>query len=349
MDDNPTVGHCYAYPQANNGAFGSVPPDWDRTDEPCKLFSWGIGLQHGMLSDNVVIVTGGGNGLGEAAALDMAAEGATVVVNDLGTSKAGEGESSEAAESTVEEIEENGGTGMAHFGDVADVDYTGELVQDTYDAFGRIDGVINFAGIMRPRVPIYEMSEEVWDRMTRVHLKGHYSILHQVSKHWVDVAGEDGFDSQRSFVGITSISIQGASQFSHYAAAKSGVQGLVRTAAMELDEYNIRVNALSPSASTPREEDGPSFDLFTHQSPHKVSPMVAFMMSDHFEDVTGCTMRAAGGLVGMISEPDFTKRGFREDGWTTEMLEEHFFDHVLAGEELTKLSMNYGPGAYRDD
>lgn len=300
-----------------------------------------------MLSEKVVIVTGGGHGLGEAAALDLAEYGAKVVVNDLGTSRDGEGENPEAAQSTVAEIEDNGGTGMAHFGDVADVDYTGELVDDTIDAFGRLDGVINFAGILRPRVPIYEMSEDVWDRMTRVHLKGHYSLLHQVSKHWVEAAGENGFDTQRSFVGITSISIQGASQFSHYAAAKSGVLGLVRTAAMELHEYNIRVNALSPSADTSR-DDGSSFDLFTHQSPHMVSPMVIYMMSDQFEDVTGCTMRAAGGLVGMISEPDFTKRGFREGGWTPESLEEHFFDHVLAGEDLNKISMNYGPGAYRD-
>lgn len=300
-----------------------------------------------MLADKVVIVTGGGNGLGEAAALDLAEYGATVVVNDLGTSREGEGESPEAAESTVAAIEEQGGTGMAHFGDVADLEYTAQLVEDTVDAYGQIDGVVNFAGLLRPRVPIYEMSEDVWDRMTRVHLKGHYSLLHQVSKHWVEATGEDGFETQRSFVGITSISIQGAPQFSHYAAAKSGVLGLVRTAAMELHDYNIRVNALSPSADTSRDE-GSSFDLFTHQSPHKVSPMVIYMMSDAFEDVTGCTMRAAGGLVGMISDPDFTKRGFREGGWTPEALDEHLFDHVLAGEELTKTSMKYGPGAYRD-
>ncbi len=301
-----------------------------------------------MLSDKVIIVTGGGNGLGEAAALDMADAGATVVVNDLGTSRSGEGESPDAAQSTVDAIEDNGGRGLAHFGDVADLDYTETLIQDTYDEFGRLDGVINFAGLLRPRVPIYEMSEDVWDRMTRVHLKGHYSMLHQASKHWVEQAGEDDVDDgRRSFVGITSISIQGASQFAHYAAAKSGVLGLVRTAAMELYDYNIRVNALSPSADTSRDEDS-GFDLFTHQSPHKVSPMVIFMMSDHFEDVTGCTLRAAGDLVGMIEEPDFTKRGFREGGWTPEKLEEHLFDHVLAGEELKKLGMNYGPGAYRD-
>jgi len=302
-----------------------------------------------MLSDNVIIVTGGGNGLGEAAAKDLADYGAHVVVNDLGTSRTGDGESPEAAQSTVDEIEDAGGSAMAHFGDVADVEYTETLVQDAYEEFGRVDGVVNFAGILGPRASIDEMSEDVWDRMTRVHLKGHYSLLHNVSSHWVERSEEDGLESQRSFVGVTSISIQGAETFPHYAAAKAGILGLVRTAAMELYEHNVRVNALSPSADTSREDDDGSLDLFTHQSPHKVSPMVVFMMSDQFDDVTGCTMRAAGDLVGMISDPDFEKRGFRDGGWSVEALEEHFLDHVLAGEDLTKTGVTYGPGAYFDD
>lgn len=303
-----------------------------------------------MLSDKVVIVTGGGSGLGEAAAKDLAEYGADVVVNDLGTSRTGEGESPEAAQSTVDEIEDAGGSAMAHFGDVADVDYTESLVEDTYDEYGRIDGVVNFAGILGPRARVHEMEEDVWDRMIRVHLKGHFSLLHNVSAHWVERSEAEGLESQRSFVGITSISIQGSETFPHYSAAKAGIIALMRTAAMELYDHNVRVNALSPSAdTTPDDADGPSLDLFTHQSPHKVSPMVVFMMSDHFEDVTGCTMRAAGDLVGMISDPDFTKRGFREGGWSPEDLEERFLDVVLAGEELTKTGVTYGPGAYFDD
>jgi len=301
-----------------------------------------------MLSDKVVIVTGGGHGLGEAAAKDLADWGADVVVNDLGTSRTGEGESPEAAQSTVDEIEDAGGSAIAHFGDVADVDYTAALIEDAYDEFGRIDGVVNFAGLLGPRATVHEMEEDVWDRMIRVHLKGHYSMLHNVSSHWVERSEAEGLESQRSFVGITSISIQGSETFGHYSAAKAGILGLVRTAAMELYDHNVRVNGLSPSADTHRGEGEGSLDLFTHQSPHKVSPMVVFMMSDHFDDVTGCTMRAAGDLVGMISDPDFTKRGFREGGWTPEALEERFLDVVLAGEDLTKTGVTYGPGAYFD-
>lgn len=294
-----------------------------------------------MLSDKVCIVAGGGHGLGRAAAINLAQHGATVVVNDLGADVSGDGESAEPAEDTVEEVHAVGGDGMAHFGDVSSLEYTDQLVADTIDAYGRLDGVVNFAGILRDRIS-YKMAEDEWDDVIRVHLKGHFALLRNVGAHWREEArATDGdLDPQRSFLGVASRAALGNVGQVNYSAAKAGVLGLVRTAARELVRYNIRVNALMPTAYTrmtvhgiPEEKRPFSED---EMPPEKVAPMISFIMSDAATNISGVTLRAGGDTVGVVSDPEFVRLGYRENGWTADALADRFRDEIADGVQLQK-------------
>lgn len=292
-----------------------------------------------MLDEKVIIVAGGGRGLGEAAAVELGNQGATVVVNDLGASVSGEGESADPAEETAARVREAGGHAMVHFGDVTDLDYTEQLVADTVAEYGRLDGVVNFAGILRDAIS-YKMDGDEWDAVVNVHLRGHFALLRNAGAHWREAheeAGEDGFETQRSFLGVTSRSALGNPGQANYSAAKAGVLGLVRTTARELHRYDVRVNALMPTAYTRMIEEIPGPDPFSEEElpPEKVAPMVAYAMTDDAEDVTGVTLRAAGDQVGIVSDPEIVRTGVMEGGWTTEALAENFRS-VAAGVDLNK-------------
>lgn len=281
-----------------------------------------------MLSEKVIIVAGAGHGLGEAAAVELGKQGATVVVNDLGASVHGEGASEEPADETAAAVEDAGGTAISHFGDITDLDYTEELVQETYEEFGRVDGVINFAGILRDSIS-YRMSGDEWDQVIDVHLRGHFSLLRNAGAHWREQAGEEGdeLDSQRSFVTVSSRSAMGNVGQSNYSAAKAGVLGLTRATAKELYQYNIRVNALMPTAFTRMIEDIPDEKQpFTEEEmpAEKVAPMVAYLMSDEAEGITGSTIRAAGDAIGFVSNPEIERLGYQEGGWTPEDIADRF-------------------------
>lgn len=291
-----------------------------------------------MLDSKVCIVAGGGRGIGKATAIELGRLGASVVVNDLGTSLEGEGESEEPANETAREIRDGGGEAMAHFGDVTSLEYTESLVEDTVDAYGRIDGVVNFAGITRDAI-CYKMTEEQWDSVINVHLKGHFSLLREVSKHWRNAAGDDGLSDQRSFVGVSSPAAKGNFGQVNYTAAKAGILGLVRTAAIDLYRTNVRVNALMPAAYTRMIEEMPEQvrpDEDAMPSPEEVAPVVAYLMSDAANDVTGCTVLARGPEVGLVSNPEFQRTETREGGWTAEELAAEFRDTIAAGADLTK-------------
>jgi NAD(P)-dependent dehydrogenase (short-subunit alcohol dehydrogenase family) len=296
-----------------------------------------------MLEDKVCIVTGAGQGLGEAVATELGSYGATVVVNDLGTSMSGEGISEEPAAETAEAIRENGGEAMAHFGDVSDLEYTESLVDDTLDEYGRVDGAVNFAGVLNDAIS-YKMTEEEWDRVIRVHLKGHFALLRPLAAHWREAAGDDGLDPQRSFIGLSSTAVFGNVGQLNYSAAKAGVLGFTRTAAIELNRFNVRVNALIPTAYTrtiasmPEERQPFSEDEFP---PEKVAPLVGYLLSDEATDITGCTLRAAGDMVGLLSDPEVTHLAYREDGWTPEGIAESFRE-VTGGEELDRSELDLG-------
>jgi len=296
-----------------------------------------------MLEDKVCIVTGAGHGLGESVAIELGSYGATVVVNDLGTSMTGEGESQEPAEATAETIREQGGEAMAHFGDVADLEYTQTLVDDTLAEYGRVDGAVNFAGVLNDSIS-YKMTEDEWDRVVRVHLKGHFALIRPLAAHWREAADDGGLESQRSFVGLSSTSVFGNVGQLNYSAAKAGVLGLTRTAAIELNRFNVRVNALIPTAYTRTIESMPDErQPFTEEEfpPEKVAPMVGFLLSDEAEDITGCTVRAAGDMIGLVSDPEVTHLAFRDGGWSPERIAESFRD-VTGDENLDRSELDLG-------
>lgn len=293
-----------------------------------------------MLADKVIIVAGGGHGLGECAAVELGAAGATVVVNDLGSDVHGEGESVEPAEETVEAVKEAGGNGLAHYGDISSTEYTEALVADAVEEYGRIDGAVNFAGILNDSI-IYRMSDKEWDSVINVHLRGHFALLRSLAAHWRAIARESGdrLEDGRSFLSVSSRSALGNVGQSNYSAAKAGVLGLTRAAAKELGRYNIRVNALMPTAYTRMIEDIPEEKQpFTEEElpPEKVAPLVAYMLSDESAEINGWTVRAAGDEIGFVTDPEVVRLGFQNGGWTVEDIAERFTAEIGRGLELDK-------------
>ena len=277
-----------------------------------------------MLSDEVYVVVGGANGIGKATARTLADLGASVVVSDLGTDVYGEGESPDVAESAAAEIRESGGDAMAHFGDVSDFEDAASLVEDTVEEYGRIDGAINFAGVLRDSI-LYRMDEDDWDTVTDVHLKGHFCLLRHLSAHWHERASADGLDGDRAFLGVSSRSGLGNIGQANYAAAKAGVLGLVRTAARELYRDGVRVNALMPTAYTRMiaaiPEDKQPFTR-EEMPPERVATVVAYLLSGAAEGVTGCTFWAGNDGIGLVNDPDQVRTAYRDGGWTVQALAE---------------------------
>lgn len=286
-----------------------------------------------MLEGRVFVVAGGGHGIGKATAIHLGELGATVVVNDLGTDLSGQGESRAPADEVADEVELAGGEAISHFGDIASLEYTEELVQDTVEEYGRLDGAVNFAGVLADAMS-YKMTGEQWDKVIRVHLRGHFALLRAVAAHWREVAGPDGdeIERQRSFVGVSS-GAAGTPNFGqlNYASAKAGILGLIRTAAVELDRLNIRANAVWPSAYTRMITDMPEDaqpDETEVPDPEDIAPVVAYLLSDHAEGITGCTIRAAGDTVGLVSNPEVQRLGYKDDGWSVTDLSEKFREEV---------------------
>lgn len=289
------------------------------------------------LSGRVCIVAGGGSGLGAAAARALAANGATVIVNDLGAALDGTDASEEPASQVAADIRDDGGEATAHFGDVADLDYTESLIAETAAEHGRIDAIANFAGILRDGY-LTNLSEDDWDAVIRVHLKGHFSLLRSAARHWRSVADGEALDPQRSFLAVTSRSALGNVGQLNYSTAKAGLLGFTRTAASELHSTGVRVNALMPTAFTRMTEAIPEEHRpYTREEmpPEKVAPAVAFLAGDAAEDVTGVTLYAGGDRIAVYSEPEPVRQGIRPGGWTVESLAESLED-VAEGVELTR-------------
>jgi NAD(P)-dependent dehydrogenase (short-subunit alcohol dehydrogenase family) len=295
-----------------------------------------------MLDGKVYIVAGGGRGIGEAVAVELGRGGAIVVVNDLGSTVTGEGESEEPARETVEAVRDAGGDGTTHFGDITDLEYTERLVEETVAEYGRVDGVVNFAGSVRDSIS-YKMSGDEWDDVIDVHLRGHFSLLRAVAAHWRERA-RDGLDAERSFLAVASRSALGSPGQANYSAAKAGILGLVRTTARELSRYDIRVNALMPTAYTRMIENIPEEKRpFTREEmpPENIGPVVAFLLSDEAEGITGTTVRAAGDTVGVVSDPEIVRLGLNQDGWTIEELAERFRSDVAEGVDLDRSGLAF--------
>ena len=280
------------------------------------------------LADRTVVVTGGGRGLGEATAKAFAEHGANVVVNDLGVTSEGEGSDPEPADETVSDIRDAGGEATAHFGDVADLEYCEQLIADTVETYGSVDTVINFAGILRDNF-LVNMTEDDWDQVVRVHLKGHFGLIRAAGRHWrQSYKDNDGHETERSFIAVSSAAARGNPGQINYSAAKAGVLGLMRTGARELQRYDVRVNALMPVGLTRLVEGIPDDQLpdvdDEELAPERVAPMAVFLGSDAADGVTGCTFASGGDGIIYVTDPELRTATYRDGGWTAERIAEKF-------------------------
>jgi NAD(P)-dependent dehydrogenase (short-subunit alcohol dehydrogenase family) len=250
----------------------------------------------------VAVVTGAGRGLGREHALELARQGAKVVVNDLGTSGAGEGVSEGPAHEVAAEIRALGGEAVANGADVADWEQASAMVQQAVDTFGGLDVLVNNAGFLRDRM-LVSAGEDEWDAVIRVHLKGHFAPLRHAASYW-RTESKEGRTRQARIVNTSSgAGLQGSVGQGAYSAAKGGIAALTLVAGAELGRYGVTVNALAPAARTRMTEVAFAENMktpdggFDAMHPGNVSPLVAWLASVDSGDVTGRVIESEGGRL----------------------------------------------------
>lgn len=256
----------------------------------------------GICEGRVVVVTGAGGGLGREYALEFARQGAKVVVNDLGVSNHGEGGSTSPADDVVAEIRAMGGEAVAAYGDVADFEAAGQTIKTAIDTFGGLDVLVNNAGFVRDRMFV-STSEEEWDAVIRVHLKGHYAMASNACAYWraQQKAGEKV--DARIINTSSGAGLQGSVGQSSYSAAKAGIAALTLVQSAELGRYGITANSLAPAARTRMTEEVFADDMakpedgFDHADPSNVAPLVVWLGSEASADVNGCCFEVQGGEI----------------------------------------------------
>ncbi|WP_326690679.1 MULTISPECIES: 3-oxoacyl-ACP reductase [unclassified Streptomyces] len=266
------------------------------------------GLQ--ALQGKTALVTGAGRGLGRAEALELARLGARVVVNDYGRpGRDGSGEASAApAEQVAAEIRAAGGEAVAHQGDVADFAQADELVRLALDTYGSLEIVVNNAGILRDRM-VFSMSEDEWDSVIRVHLKGHFNTTHFAAAHWRERSKATGAPVYGRVINTSSEAfVAGSPGQPNYAAAKGGIVGLTTSTAGALAKYGVTANAICPRARTRMTEDvfqgfEVPADGVDPLAPEHVSPLVGYLASPAAGKVNGQLLVVHGGMVALLERP----------------------------------------------
>lgn len=277
----------------------------------------------GMLENKVALVTGAGRGIGREIALMMAAHGARIVVNDPGVSLDGKDETDGPANEVVRDIKASGGEAVADYGSVSDPVSAREMVARSVDTFGRIDVVVNNAGILRD-VIFHKMTDEDWDSVVKVHLYGSYNVSRAAADH---------FRKQESgtFVHMTSTSgLVGNPGQANYSAAKMGIVGLSKSLALDMAKFNVRSNCISPFAwsrmvgsipNTPDQEE--RLKGLRMLTPDKIAPVAVFLASDDSKEVNGQILAVRGNEVFLMSQPRPLRSVHRSEGWTPESVAQH--------------------------
>jgi NAD(P)-dependent dehydrogenase (short-subunit alcohol dehydrogenase family) len=259
----------------------------------------------GVLDGRVAIVTGAGRGIGAAVARRFASEGAAVVVNDIGASLTGlERDAESPGAEVVREINDGGGTAVLNAADVSDHEAARDLVESTIATWGKLDILVNVAGILRDRM-IFNMSEEEWDAVIRVHLKGHFNTNRPAAAYW---RGLGRPDADHRIINYTSrAGLHGAPGQPNYSAAKMGIVGLTYSCAVALKKYGVTTNAISPAAATRMTDtakvsgvDGLAPDEL---APDNIAPIAAYLASDQSGWCNGQVIHARGLDVSLYSAP----------------------------------------------
>ena len=269
----------------------------------------------------VVLVTGAGRGIGRAHALEFARQGARVVVNDLGSESNGSGSSDGPAGEVVDLIRAEGGEAVADGSDVSDWQQAESMIATALDAFGRLDVLVNNAGILRDRM-IVSTSEEEWDQVVRVTLKGHFAPMRHAAAHWREAVKGGETPDARIINTSSGAGLMGSVGQANYAAAKAGIAAMTIIAAVELARYGVTVNAIAPSART-RLTEGVFEDMmaqpdsgFDAMAPENISPLVVWLGSAEAADVTGRVFEVEGGQISVADgwqHGDPVDRGDRWD------------------------------------
>jgi NAD(P)-dependent dehydrogenase (short-subunit alcohol dehydrogenase family) len=263
----------------------------------------------GFLQGKSIAVTGAGRGIGRAVALACAAEGANVVVADYGVAADGSNPTSEVADEVVKEISNVGGAAVAVADTVTTMDGGARIVQTAIDNWGRIDGVVCVAGILRERM-LFNMAEDEWDAVVETHLKGTFTVF----RHAAGIMRKQQYGT---LIGFTSGAYQGSVAQANYAAAKGGIVSLVRSAALGLHKYGVTANCIAPIARTRMSANVPG-DLIEIGDAEDVAPMVVYLLSDKARHVTGQVYTAVGGKIAVWNQPVEVRAMYKDGRWTPE-------------------------------
>ncbi len=276
----------------------------------------------GRLDGRVAIVTGAGRGIGRSVAILLASEGAPVVVNDLGAAVDGSGSDTGPAGQVVEEIGAAGGKAVANGADVSDHAAAQDLIGSAIEQFGRLDVLVNVAGILRDRM-VFNMSEQEWDDVIRVHLKGTFNTTKFAAAHWRSIRDPE---AQNRIINFTSVSgLHGAPGQPNYAAAKMGIVGLTYSCANALRAYGVTANAISPGAATRMTESVPTERRRARVSadewsPDNVAPVVAYLASPQSGWINGRIVHSSGYEIALYSNPEPEIRIIGTGPWDADSL-----------------------------